>query len=102
MLKHRVLGPTPEFLIWWVWGRAQEFAYLTRSQVLWMLPVCGSYSKQPYVTLRAFQMLKDSGWVLCFFPQSPPLWVKRVRPLTFPYSASGSVPSPRYPKVGDI
>lgn len=32
--------PTPEFLSQRIWGRAQEFAFLTGSQVMPMLPVC--------------------------------------------------------------
>lgn len=37
LLKHRLLGPTPEFLTQNVWDRAQERAFLTSSQVILML-----------------------------------------------------------------
>lgn len=33
MFNHRLLGPTSEFLIQWVWGEAPKFACLTRFQV---------------------------------------------------------------------
>ena len=54
------------------------------------------------VCLRAFQIIKDSEWVLHFFPQSPLLQVKHVRLLASPYSVSGSVPRPEYPKMENI
>lgn len=39
LLQDRLLGPTPELMIQYVWGQAQEFIFLTDSQMVLMLLV---------------------------------------------------------------
>lgn len=42
LVKHRALGPTPEFLIQYVRGGAGEFSFLIGSQVTLLLAVWGT------------------------------------------------------------
>ena len=51
LLKHRLLGSTPECLIQEVWGKGREFAFLSSSQVMQMVPVWGLHLKNHCGTL---------------------------------------------------
>ena len=51
LLKHRLLGSTPECLIQEVWGEVREFAFLSSSQVMQMVLVWGLHLKNHCGTL---------------------------------------------------
>lgn len=69
VLQNTDCGPHSHFLSQQVWGRAQEYAFLTSSRTIWMLPIWGPQLEHHCSDLHTQQHMRKPGKLKILLPR---------------------------------